>query len=272
MPRRDHQGEFAGTCWAPAQYLKFSEQRLRPALELLDRATPGRPGVIYDLGCGSGHITRLLAQRWPSSEVYGVDSSQQMLAEAASEPSAVRWIDADIRSWVPKKSPDLVYSNAALHWVGGHRELFLRLVDCLNTGGCLAVQMPLSWNLPSHRLMRETLASGGPGGAPIGDSALLSALSRNWVGDADSYREVLSSRARRLDIWETQYVHSLEGEDSVFEWVSGSGLRPVINGLSGKDRIRFLEIYRERLREAYPRDQENITIYPFPRLFIVASV
>lgn len=270
MSQRAHQGEVAGTLWAPDQYLKFTEQRLRPALELLDRIPLTAPDVIYDLGCGSGHVTRLLAERWSSSEVYGLDHSPQMLAEAAAELSTVRWVNADIRDWIPPEPLDLIYSNATLHWVSNHLDLFPRLMGYLHPGGCLAVQIPLSWDLPSHHLMRETLAKGGSDGTPIGDAALLAALSSKWVEDADVYHDILAPRARHLDIWETQYLHVLKGEDPVFEWVKGSGLRPVLNGLCDADRRRFLDVYKRRLRETYPKRSGNRTLYPFRRLFIVA--
>ena len=245
MSERAHQGEVAGTHWVPGQYLKFAKHRLWPALELLDRIPLGAPGVIYDLGCGSGHLTRLLAERWSSSEVYGLDHSPQMLAEAAGEPSTV-------------------------HWVNGHFDLFPRLMGYLNPGGCLAVQMPLSWDLPSHRLMRETLAQGGPGGTPIGDGALQVSLSNNWVEDTDIYHNILAPCTRYLDIWETQYLHVLEGEDPVFEWVRGSVLRPILNSLRDADRNWFLNVYKQRLRDAYPKRSDNRTLYQFRRLFIVA--
>ena len=272
MSQRTHQGEVAGTRWVPDQYLKFAEHRLRPALELLDRTPLAAPNVIYDLGCGSGHLTRLLAERWPSSEVYGLDHSPQMLTEAAAEPSTVRWVNADIRDWMPPEAPDLIYSNATLHWVSNHLDLFPRLIGYLNPGGCLAVQMPLSWDLLSHRLMRDTLAQGGPDGAPVGDAALLAALSSKWVEDANVYHDILAPCTQRLDIWETQYFHMLEGDNPVFEWVKGSGLRPILNSLRDADRDWFLNVYRQRLRKAYPKSPGNRTLYPFRRLFIVALI
>lgn len=272
MSQRVHRGEVEGTNWVPDQYLKFAEHRLQPALELLDRIPLAKPDVIYDLGCGSGQITRLLAKRWSLSKVYGIDNSPQMLAEAAGEPSTVHWIDADIRSWVPRKSPDLIYSNATLHWIGGHCDLFQRLMSYFNPGGCLAVQMPLSWDLPSHRLMRDTLARGAPDGGPLGDTSLLDVLSTKWVENKDFYHDILTPLTQRLDIWETQYLHELEGEDAVFEWVKGSGLRPILNSLGDTDRNWFLKVYKQRLRDAYPKRSGNRTVYPFRRLFIVALV
>src|SRR5687768_16870263 len=154
-----HQGRVAGTRWDPAQYAKFADQRLRPALELLERVPLAAPAVVYDLGCGTGQVTRLIAERWPAAAVSGLDNSAEMLAQAKAEPGSVRWLEADVRDWRPAAAPDLLYANATLHWLDGHHALFPRLLGVLNPGGCLAVQMPQSWPLPSHRLMRETLAN-----------------------------------------------------------------------------------------------------------------
>lgn len=271
MSKQVHQGEVAGTRWDPNQYLKFSDHRLRPALELLGRVPLDAPGVIYDLGCGSGNITRLIAARWPSATVYGLDNSPDMLTKAASEPSGIRWVEADIRHWSPDHTPDLIYSNATLQWVDDHHELMPRLLGLLAPGGCLAVQMPLSWDMPSHRLMRETLANGGTGGAPIGDERLRAAVARKWVEDAQIYYDLLSGRARAVDIWATEYLQVLEGEDAVLEWVKATGLRPILNGLDDADRAAFLVAYQQRLRETYPVRQDGRTLYPFRRLFIVVA-
>ena len=268
---RPHQSGVAGRHWDPDQYLKFADHRLRPALELLDRVPLAEPRVIYDLGCGSGHVTRLMSQRWPAATVYGLDQSPEMLVQAAAEPSPVRWLEADIHDWLPREAPDLIYTNATLQWLDNHSELFPRLMGYLGPGGCLAVQMPLSWDMPSHRLMRHTLEGGGPGGAPVGNAAVLAALRRRWVEDAEVYYDLLSPLGKRLDIWETSYLQVLTGEDPVLEWVKGTGLRPVLNGLDEADRRVFLEAYRQALRDAYPQRPSGETLYPFRRLFIVAQ-
>lgn len=266
-----HQGRVAGRRWDPDQYLKFADHRLRPALELLGRVPLAAPQVIYDLGCGSGHVTRLMSQQWPSASVYGLDQSPEMLAQAADEPSSVHWLEADIRDWAPHETPDLIYSNATLQWLDGHHNLFPRLMGYLSPGGCLAVQMPLSWDMPSHRLMRRTLERGGPNDTPVGNAAVLTAVRRKWVADAEVYYDLLCPLGQRLDIWETAYLQVLTGEDAVLEWVKGTGLRPILNGLSETDRQVFLEAYQKALRDAYPQRAGGQTLYPFRRLFIVAQ-
>lgn len=272
MALHSHQGRAAGTHWNPSQYLKFSDHRLRPALELLDRVSVQMPEVIYDLGCGPGGITRLIAQRWPAADVYGIDNSAEMLQKAAAEPGPIEWIEADIAAWAPPAPADLIYTNATLQWLPDHAELFPRLLGYLRPGGCLAVQMPLSWDAPSHRLMRETLANGGPNGAPLGTEALAQAVARRWVEDAEVYYDLLVDRSTSLDIWETEYLQVLAGEDPVLEWVKGTGLRPILNGLNDAERAIFLAAYTERLREVYPMRANGATLYPFRRLFIVATV
>jgi trans-aconitate 2-methyltransferase len=266
------QGRTPEPAWDPDQYSKFSDHRLRPALALLDRVPLASPRVIYDLGCGPGEVTLLLAERWPAAAIYGLDNSREMLAKAAEKPGTIRWIEADVRHWQPDEPPDLLFSNATLHWVEGHRELFPRLIGFLSPGGALAVQMPLSWAAPSHRLMRETLADGGPGGQPLGSPELRQAVARDWVEKAEVYYDLLAGCTRSLDLWETEYLQVLEGEDPVLEWVKGTGLRPILNGLDDREREIFLAEYTRRLRAAYPVRADGRTLYPFRRLFLVATV
>ena len=270
MPK-PHRSQRLGTGWDPAQYEKFGDHRLRPALELLTRVPIADASLVCDLGCGTGTVTRIIAERFSGARVIGIDSSREMLAKASAAPGSIEWVRADIAEWEPERSPDLIYSNAVLHWLDGHRTLFPRLFEILAPGGCLAVQMPLSHSQPSHVLMCETLANGGLGGSPLGDEALAAAAAREWVLDSDAYYDLLAPLASALDIWETEYFHRLAGDDAVLEWVRATGLRPVLNGLAAADLERFLELYRERLRAGYPRRADGYTVYPFRRLFLVAT-
>lgn len=266
-----HQREAAGSSWDPARYARFSDHRLRPALELLDRVPLAAPRLVYDLGCGTGEVTQIMAQRWPDAHVTGVDNSPEMLAKARSLDDSITWTEADIADWQPAELPDLIYSNATLQWLAGHDTLFPRLMGLLAPGGCLAVQMPQSWPLPSHRLMRETLAHGGPDGSPIGPPTLREALGHVWVHPVSQYFDLLAPMSQAIDAWETEYVQVLQGNDPVLEWVSATGLRPVLNGLDDADRELFLARYSAALLEAYPRRSNGQTLYPFRRLFIVAT-
>lgn len=266
-----HARDIAGESWDPTQCLKFSDHRLRPALDLMERVPLADPRCIYDLGCGSGHITRLLADRWPAATVAGMDNSPQMLAEARATPSRVQWEQGDLADWRPAAAPSLLFSNAAIQWLPDHRALIPRLWALLPAGGCLAVQAPLSWDQASHRLMRETLADGGAGGGRLGGAELRQAVENRWLREPGFYYDLLAADAAHLEVWTTEYLQALTGADPVLEWVTATSLRPILAGLGDADRASFLSTYSERLRIAYPRRADGITLFPFLRLFFVAA-
>lgn len=248
-----------------AAYARFADQRLRPALDLIGRIPDVAANTIVDLGCGPGSVTRLLAQRWPRSCVTGIDASAEMLAAARREGGGVRWLQADLADWAPEGRPDLIFSNAALHWLDDHEALFPRLLAMLPAGGILAVQMPNNFAEPSHRAIfalaaevrwREKLA-------PL--------LRASPVAPAEAYLEMLLPRTAHLDLWETTYWHVLDGEDPVPAWTSGSALRPFLGVLDEDERRDFLAAYAQAMRAAYPRGVDGRTPFPFRRLFIVAT-
>jgi trans-aconitate 2-methyltransferase len=251
--------------WDPAQYLKFAGQRLRPAVDLLARVDAADPRTVFDLGAGAGNVTQLLAARWPRARITGVDESPQMLAKAAAVAPAITWQRADLASWRPPAPADVVYSNAALHWLGGHDRLFPALLEALAPGGVLAVQMPRNFQAPSHALIAETVRS-GPWRA-----ALEPLLREQPVAEPAFYYDVLAPRAAALDIWETEYLQVLEGPDPVKEWVKGTWLGPLLAALAEPERGRFEARYAELAARAYPRRPDGRTLFPFRRLFIVAT-
>ena len=83
--------------------------------------------------------------------------------------------------------------------------------------------MSLSWDMPSHRLMRDTLANGGPDGTAFGTEELRQAVARKWVEDMELYYDLLVGSTQSLDLWATEYLRVLEGQDAVLEWVQATG-------------------------------------------------
>ncbi len=257
-------GAAEGANWDPEQYLRFADERLRPALDLLARVDLPAPARVIDLGCGAGNVTALLARRFPKAEVTGVDASETMLAKARTVAPGCRFVAADIGTWNPDAPPDLIYSNAALHWLGGHETLFPRLLSLLAPGGVLAVQMPAMHDAPLRRLQPEVAAS-GPWASHlrgIGSARGLLAPERYW--------DLLRPHAAALEMWQTIYMHALQGEDAVGEWASGSSLRPFLDKLPEDLRSAFRAAYAAALRPHYPRRPDGTTLLPFRRLFIVA--
>ncbi|WP_418315553.1 methyltransferase domain-containing protein [Piscinibacter sakaiensis] len=252
--------------WNPDQYLKFAAPRLRPAIDLLAAVPLEHARVIVDLGCGAGNVTRLLAERWPQAQLSGVDNSAEMLAKAAGEVPGVRWLECNLADWRAERPADLIYSNAALHWLPAHRELFPRLLAQLEPGGVLAVQMPRNFAAPSHTAIADTVAA-GPWRA-----RLEHLLEPAPVAPPDFYFDLLAPIAERVDIWETEYLQVLDGPDPVKEWTKGTWLKQFLDALDDPaERAAFERDYAERVAAAYPMRPDGRTLFPFRRLFIVAT-
>ena len=249
--------------WSPDQYLKFSQPRLRPAMDLLARIPTAEPGCVYDLGCGAGNVTAALVARWPRARITGVDSSAAMLAEAARVLPQVRWVQHGLADWQADAPADVIYSNAALHWLPNHDRLLPALVRALSPGGVLAIQMPRNFSAPSHTLIDATARS-GPWLGKL--EALLGAVP---VAEPQHYYGLLAPLAFRLDIWESEYLQVLSGEDPVKEWTKGTWLIQFLDRLEPTERTAFEADYARRLRAAYPRRADGTTLFPFRRLFIV---
>lgn len=252
--------------WQPSIYARFADARLRPAADLIAHISLDAPERIVDLGCGVGGPTALLAARWPAAAITGIDSSPVMLAEARRIVEAT-WIEADIATFEPDGPVDLVLSNAALQWVDRHERLFPRLLGWLAPGGVLAVQMPRNFEAPSHVALRETAADGPWAGR------LMPELRVRPVLGPERYIELIAPHVRTFDVWETVYHHVLEGPDPVLRWTEATALRPLLAALDDEgERARFRAAYAARLRAAYPPLDGGRTVFPFRRLFIVASV
>ncbi|MDE2111285.1 MAG: trans-aconitate 2-methyltransferase [Alphaproteobacteria bacterium] len=250
--------------WDPGTYLSFEAQRTRPAAELLARVPDGNVSYAVDLGCGPGNSTALLAARWPQARVEGVDSSSEMLAEAQRSGVRADWSEADIASWTPQAAPDVIFSNAAFQWVSSQEHLLPRLMALLSKDGTLAFQMPRNFDDPSHTLIRD-VAGDGPWAAKLEN------VRSSWnVLAPEDYFAILEPHAARIDIWQTRYVQVLEGEDAVYRWTSGTGLRPFAAALDGDEREAFLTEYKRRVTDAYPIRPSGKTLFPFRRLFAVA--
>ena len=250
--------------WDPKTYMTFAAERTRPAAELLARVPLDNPKRVADLGCGPGNSTALLAARWPAADVEGVDNSAEMLAEARVSGIKARWTLADVAHWAPALPCDAVFSNATLQWVPDHAVLLPRLMAQVRDGGVFSFQVPRNFGEPCHTLIHE-IAQNGPWAARLKNV-------RDWwnVLEPEAYFAILEPHARVLDIWETRYVQVLEGEDAVYRWMSGTGLRPFANALEGAEREAFLEEYKKRVAQAYPMRASGKTLYPFQRLFAVA--
>jgi len=249
--------------------MQFRGERSRPFFDLLAQVermpAPAKPRAVADLGCGAGDLTALLAERWPSARLWGVDSSAEMIVAAAKHaiPDRLTFVLGDLGHWTPPEPLDVLIANASLQWVPDHPALLERLTSALAPGGVLGFQVPGNFEQPSH-LALEKLRS-----APRWASRL-EALPRAAIESPARYLARLAELGLTAEVWETTYWHVLKGEDPVLRWTTGTTLRPLLAALDEAARSELLAEYGALLREAYPPMPFVGTPFPFRRVFAVA--
>jgi trans-aconitate 2-methyltransferase len=205
-----------------------------------------------------------LHQRWPDADITGLDSSADMLATAKKTYPQWQWLHADASTWVPPDRFDLIFSNAALQWVPNHAEVLPRFLGQVSQPGALALQMPVHFQSPVHQHILEIARD------PLWEQQTRQAAHALKVERPSFYYDLLQPLTARLDLWETEYLHILDGPGAILDWIRGTGLRPFLEALAREQRSRFEERLLAGVTQAYPRQKDGRVLFPFRRLFLVA--
>jgi trans-aconitate 2-methyltransferase len=248
--------------WNPSRYHQFQDDRFAPFADLLSLINIRRGLRVVDLGCGTGELTRKLADQLPESDVIGIDSSPDMLERARQQARAGLRFEAGTIENV-EGAWDVIFSHAALHWVDDQRSLFARLLSLLNPAGQLAVQVPSNHTHPTHTLITEIAAE-----EPF-RTALSGWNRQSPVLSITEYAELLHQHGgKEITVYEKVYPSLLGNSGALAEWTRGSTLVPYFERMPEKLHQPFMERYRERLAQLYP---SSPVFYPFRRILFAAT-
>src|SRR5687767_3502367 len=230
--------------WSPEQYERFRAERKQPFLDLVS-LIERRPRMrVVDLGCGTGDLTRELHETLGAEETVGIDDSDTMLLKSGHfEGEMLRFERGNIEAFVTDKPYDLVFSNAAMHWIADHAQLLPRLTNFLAINGQIAIQMPANDSHPSHRIAAEVAQDFGVAPRPA------------HVLEPERYADILNSLGfKRQHVRLQVYGHVLPSSEDVVEWVRGALLTYYQSLMSAEKFDEFLTAYRTRLLAAIGED------------------
>lgn len=249
--------------WNSTQYTKFEKERTQPSIDLINRIDIS-PKYIIDIGCGPGNSTNQLYKRFPKSEILGIDSSDNMLIRAKSTYPDMKFQKCVIPDELDSFGTfDLIFSNACLHWIPEHKSLLPKLMNKLNDGGMLAVQMPLVQTAMFYKALNKLVLNDK--WKKLRDIHNFHNLSPNETYD------ILSDTAKDVSMWETTYYHILPSHNSIIDWYKGSGLRPYLNMLDEAEKSEFLSELLDKIKNIFVIQADNSVILKMPRLFFTAS-
>jgi trans-aconitate 2-methyltransferase len=246
--------------WDPSQYNKFREERMSPFFDLVANIKFFPHMRIIDLGCGTGELTMMLAQRLPDAQIEGIDSSASMIAQATtrSTDQLTFWLQ-DILEIEDFSSYDLIFSHAALHWIEDNEQFMSKVLGQMKPGAQIAIQVPKNDLHPSHILASEVAQQ-----SPFREM-LNSYVSKSGTLSLDRYATLLYKHGLHEQVCiEKIYGHEMAHSGDVVEWVKGTTLTPYLSRLDEEGKTAFLNTYRERLLATI--GDQSPYFYPFRRL------
>lgn len=251
--------------WNSEQYLKFKTERTQPAIDLANRIPVQSPTDIIDIGCGPGNSTEILKKRYPNAAVVGADNSKNMLEAARKNYKNIEFILCDASKDMNNigRKFDVVFSNACIQWVPDHPKLLREMMSLLKKDGALAVQIPMNYDEPIHRIIQEAVKS-----EKWRDK--FNEPRHFYTLTPEKYYDILAEASSDFSMWQTTYFHRMKSHSDIMEWYRSTGLRPYLEVLSPADKTEFeKDIFRE-VEKAYPKQANGEIIFRFPRLFFTA--
>jgi trans-aconitate 2-methyltransferase len=251
--------------WDPRQYDKFQREREQPFYDLLALIHPASGMRVVDLGCGTGKLTRVLHERLDARETIGIDRSEKMLesAGACALPSGLRFEVGAIEGFAASHGDSgpyqLIFSNAAYHWVDDHDTLLPRVTAALAPGGQLAFQVPAQHEDVTH-VTADELSEAEPFRSAFGGWRRVHSVQSPEGYARLLYRCGFPDPNVRLMV----YPHVLASREAVVEWMKGTLLTDYARQLPADVFERFVEEYGARLLPQL--DAAQPYFFPFKRI------
>lgn len=248
--------------WNAGKYLAFKNERTQPSIDLVHRISLQSPERIIDIGCGPGNSTEQLKIRYPNARVTGADNSESMINAARENHPDIEFVLLDASEELCRLAEkyDIVFSNACIQWIPDHPKLLREMSSILNDGGILAVQLPMIYDEPIHRILLET-AEAEKWRGKLGGARHFYTLS------PEEYYDILADISPDFSMWQTTYFHRMKSHRDIIEWYKSTGMRPYLEALQPGEAEEFEEEIFRRVTREYKVQAKGEIIFRFPRLF-----
>jgi len=261
----------ASYSWDSKDYEKHSRAQQKWAQELIGQLALKGSEKLLDIGCGDGKITAEIAALLSGGSVIGVDSSESMVELAQNRYSDSKHPNLSFRlmdavNLLFESSFDVVFSNAALHWVQDHRPVVSGIFSCLKPGGRVLLQM------------------GGKGNAQavlniLEDIQVEARYRSNFDGfefrygflGTEEYQKLMDDAGfvkSRVELINKDMVH--EGREGLEGWIRTTWL-PYTQRIPENDREAFIGMLASRYLEVVPLDHDGKAHVAMVRLEVEAE-
>ena len=249
--------------WNPILYERFLQDRTKPSKDLASHISI-QPKSVFDLGCGTGNSTNVLAQKFQNADITGGDSSETMLKKAQENYPMIKFIQFNAETdWNTLPCYDLIFSNACIQWIPEHKRLIPTMISHLNNGGQLAVQFPMQTEHPFHKLVQQ-IAHSDKWKSKFRTEVKYNVLTK------EEYFDIISECTDNFELWQTNYCHRMPSHQSIVDWFRSTGLQPFMSQLTESEQVDFEQDILNELMTIYPVRANGELLFEFPRMFFVA--
>ena len=246
----------AARTWDANTYHRVSSPHVEWAQDVLDRLELRGDETVLDAGCGSGRVTRLLADRLPRGRVIAVDASPQMVARAREElgPDAdVREAELETLRLGDGERVDAAFSNAVFHWVPDHDALFAALAAAMRSGAVLSAQCGGAGNVAA--VHEQALAAGADAG--LAERFADWGGPWNFASPKDTERRLRAAGFAEVRCWLQTWPVEPDEPRAYLQTVC---LGPHLQRLAADEQERFLDAVMARLGERPVLDYVRLNI------------
>jgi len=252
--------------WNVKLYGQFEKERAQPSIDLINRIEEDSLQKIIDIGCGSGMSTIPLRKRFKKAEIVGVDFSTSMLNKAKEMMSDVTWLQRDCSKPLTDLGKfDLVFSNAALQWLGNQRNVIKNLSDILLPEGLLTVQVPYFSAMTIENCIKDVVKTY--------EADIFNGIEEELFKSypPELYYNELAKHFLKIDLWQTNYFHIMNTHEEILEFCKSTGLRPYVERLKASERKEFYQRMLIEIKKQYATQENGRVLFKFKRIFFIAK-
>jgi trans-aconitate 2-methyltransferase len=252
--------------WNPNEYFKSSSEQQKWAQELIAKLSLNGDERVLDIGCGDGKITAKIAELLPNGSVVGIDNSKEMINFAQKNFSskgfpnlAFELMDASHLSY--NDEFDVVFSNAALHWVIDHLPVLEGIKRSLKPSGKVLLQMGGKGNAAEVLEMGETLIKNEKWNRYFTNFS----FPYGFYGPEEytAWLDHVGFKVKRIELIPKEMLH--KGKEKLAAWIRTTWL-PYTQRLPEELREEFIDEIADQYIENNPVDNDGFIHVKMMRL------
>jgi trans-aconitate 2-methyltransferase len=256
--------------WDAKDYAKNSQNQYQWAKELIPKLKLTGNETLLDIGCGDGKITAELAKFIPNGLVVGIDSSAQMIKLSQNtfpnrDYPNLSFQVMDTRKLIFQNEFDIIFSNAALHWIVDQKPVLQGVQRSLKTGGRILFQMAGKANAQAVLGILDDLLVEEPW-----KEFFEGFVFPYGFFSAEEYTEFLVEaglKPLRVELFSRDMKHA--GEEGLAGWIRTTWL-PYTERLPIEKRDKFVDEIVKRYVKNHPIDADGVVHLGMIRLEVEA--